>query len=192
MSLALSSKQGVSFADIQTATTVAVYRGDFVDFIGGVFCGKRNEAANAYVKNNPLKTNNDVKAVELMDKMEISYKNEAKAASWKTKLRYKFGEDASAKMVKLAALGAACVVGGVLTANGMNAAAVPVLITGLVAAADDRKMSDEEKADVKKYADAKHALFALKKMKKALTPKVGGDKARDMFTALNLKKQSGR
>ena len=34
MSLALSSKQGVSFADIQTATTVAVYLGDFVDFIG--------------------------------------------------------------------------------------------------------------------------------------------------------------
>ena len=192
MSLALSSKQGVSFADIQTATTVAVYLGDFVDFIGGVSRGKRNEAANAYVKNNPLKTNNDVKAVELMDKMEISYKNEAKAASWKTKLRYKFGEDASAKMVKLAALGAACVVGGVLTANGMNAAAVPVLITGLVAAADDRKMSDKDKADVAKYADAKHALFALKKMKKALTPKVGGDKARDMFTALNLKKQSGR
>ena len=192
MSLALSSKQGVSFADIQTATTVAVYLGGFVDFIGGVSRGKRNEAANAYVKNNPLKTNNDVKAVELMDKMEISYKNEAKAASWKTKLRYKFGEDASAKMVKLAALGAACVVGGVLTANGMNAAAVPVLITGLVAAADDRKMSDKDKADVAKYADAKHALFALKKMKKALTPKVGGDKARDMFTALNLKKQSGR
>ena len=192
MSLALSSKQGVSFADIQTATTVAVHLGDFVDFIGGVSRGKRNEAANAYVKNNPLKTNNDAKAVELMDKMEISYKNEAKAASWKTKLRYKFGEDASAKMVKLAALGAACVVGGVLTANGMNAAAVPVLITGLVAAADDRKMSDKDKADVAKYADAKHALFALKKMKKALTPKVGGDKARDMFTALNLKKQSGR
>lgn len=192
MSLALSSKQGVSFADIQTATTVAVYLGDFVDFIGGVSRGKRNEAANAYVKNNPLKTNNDVKAVELMDKMEISYKNEAKAASWKTKLRYKFGEDASAKMIKLTALGAACAVGGVLTANGMNAAAVPVLVAGLIATADDRKMSDEEKADVKKYADAKHALFALKKMKKALTPKVGGDKARDMFTALNLKKQSGR
>lgn len=192
MSLALSSKQGVSFADIQTATTVAVYLGDFVDFIGGVSRGKRNEAANAYVKNNPLKTNNDVKAVELMDKMEISYKNEAKAASWKTKLRYKFGEDASAKMVKLTALGAACAVSGVLTANGMNAAAVPVLVAGLIATADDRKMSDEEKADVKKYADAKHALFALKKMKKALTPKVSGDKARDMFTALNLKKQSGR
>ena len=66
MSLALSSKQGVLFADIQTATTVAVYLGDFVDFIGGVSRGKRNEAANAYVKNNPLKTNNDVKAVELM------------------------------------------------------------------------------------------------------------------------------
>lgn len=192
MSLALSSKQGVSFADIQTATTVAVYLGDFVDFIGGVSRGKRNEAANAYVKNNPLKTNNDVKAVELMDKMEISYKNEAKAASWKTKLRYKFGEDASTKMIKLTALGAACAVGGVLAANGMNAAAVPVLVAGLIATADDRKMSDEEKADVKKYADAKHALFALKKMKKALTPKVGGDKARDMFTALNLKKQSGR
>lgn len=192
MSLALSSKQGVSFADIQTATTVAVYLGDFVDFIGGVSRGKRNEAANAYVKNNPLKTNNDVKAVELMDKMEISYKNETKAASWKTKLRYKFGEDASAKMVKLTALGAACAVGGVLAANGMNAAAVPVLVAGLIATADDRKMSDEEKADVKKYADAKHALFALKKMKKALTPKVSGDKARDMFTALNLKKQSGR
>lgn len=192
MSLALSSKQGVSFADIQTATTVAVYLGDFVDFIGGVSRGKRNEAANAYVKNNPLKTNNDVKAVELMDKMEISYKNETKAASWKTKLRYKFGEDASAKMVKLTALGAACAVSGVLTANGMNAAAVPVLVAGLIATADDRKMSDEEKADVKKYADAKHALFALKKMKKALTPKVSGDKARDMFTALNLKKQSGR
>lgn len=192
MSLALSSKQGVSFADIQTATTVAVYLGDFVDFIGGVSRGKRNEAANAYVKNNPLKTNNDVKAVELMDKLEISYKNETKAASWKTKLRYKFGEDASAKMVKLTALGAACAVGGVLAANGMNAAAVPLLVAGLIATADDRKMSDEEKADVKKYADAKHALFALKKMKKALTPKVSGDKARDMFTALNLKKQSGR
>ena len=81
MSLALSSKQGVLFADIQTATTVAVYLGDFVDFIGGVSRGKRNEAANAYVKNNPLKTNNDVKAVELMDKLEISYKNETKAAS---------------------------------------------------------------------------------------------------------------
>lgn len=192
MSLALSSKQGVLFADIQTATTVAVYLGDFVDFIGGVSRGKRNEAANAYVKNNPLKTNNDAKAVELMDKMEISYQNETKAASWKTKLRYKFGEDTSAKMVKLTALGAACAISGVLTANGMNATAVPVLVAGLIATADDRKMSDEEKADVKKYADAKHALFALKKMKKALTPKVGGDKARDMFTALNLKKQSGR
>lgn len=192
MSLALSSKQGVSFADIQTATTVAVYLGNFVDFIGGVSRGKRNEAANAYVKNNPLKTNNDVKAVELMDKMEISYKNETKAASWKTKLRYKFGEDASAKMVKLTALGAACAVGGVLAANGMNAAAVPVLVAGLIATADDRKMSGEEKADVKKYADAKHALFALKKMKKALTPKTDDGKARDVFTALNLKKQSGR
>lgn len=192
MSLALSSKQGVSFADIQTATKVAVYLGDFVDFIGGVSRGKRNEAANAYVKNNPLKTNNDAKAVELMDKMEISYKNEAKAASWKTKLRYKFGEDASAKMVKLTALGAACAVGGVLTANGMNAAAVPVLFAGLVATADDRKMSDKDKAAVEKYAAAKHALFALKKMKKMLAAESANGKGRGMFTALNLKKQNGR
>ena len=192
MSLALSSKQGVSFADIQTATTVAVYLGDFVDFIGGVSRGKRNEAANAYVKNNPLKTNNDAKAVELMDKMEISYKNETKAASWKTKLRYKFGEDASAKMVKLAALGAACVVGGVLTANGMNAAAVPVLITGLVAAADDRKMSDKDKADVAKYADAKHALFALKKMKRMLVSESNAGKKQVMPSAIKLQRHDGR
>ncbi len=189
MSLALSSKQGVLFADIQTATTVAVYLGDFVDFIGKVPHGERNAAANAYVKANPLKTNNKAKAAELVGKMETEYKNEAETASLQTKMRYKFGAEKAAKIKKVAALGAASAVGCVLAANGMNVAAVPVLLAGLVATADDRQMSDKDKADVAKYAEAKHALFALKKMKKMLAPK-SANKKLGITAALGLKQKS--
>ena len=74
----------------------------------------------------------------------------------------------------------------------MNAAAVPVLVTGLIATADDRKMSDEEKADVKKYADAKHALFALKKMKRMLVSESNAGKKQVMPSAIKLQRHDGR
>lgn len=189
MSLAIVSEKGISFEDIRTATNIAVYLGDFVDFIGGVPHGERNAAANAYIKSNPLKTNNKAKAAELVGKMETEYKNEAENASLQTKMRYKFGAENAAKIKKVTALGAASVVGCVLAANGMTAVSVPVLFAGLVAAADDRKMSDKDKADVAKYAEAKHALFALKKMKKMLSPKSANNKL-GIAAALGLKQKS--
>lgn len=189
MSLAIVSEKGISFEDIRTATNIAAYLGDFVDFIGKVPHGERNAAANAYVKANPLKTNNKAKAAELVGKMETEYKNEAETASLQTKMRYKFGAEKAAKIKKVAALGAASAVGCVLAANGMNAAAVPVLLAGLVATADDRQMSDKDKADVAKYAEAKHALFALKKMKKMLAPK-SANKKLGIAAALGLKQKS--
>ncbi len=192
MSLALSLKKGVLFEDIQMATKIAVYLGDFSEFLGGVSRKEQNAAANAYMKVNPLKTNNTAKALELVGKLETEYRNEAKTASWKTKLRHKVGEDNAAKITKVAALGAASAVGCVLAANGMTAVSVPVLFAGLVAAADDRKMSDKDKAAVEKYAAAKHALFALKKMKKALTPESANGKGRGMLAALKAKRGSER
>ena len=204
MSLALSSKKGVLFEDIQMATKIAVYLGDFSEFLGGVSRKEQNAAANAYMKANPLKTNNNAKALELVGKLETEYKNETKAASLKTRLRHRFGEKRSAEIVKLTALGAACAVGGVLAANGMGAASVPVLFAGLVATADNREMSDKAKADVETYGNAKRALFALKKMKKALMPESeykkdvqslyasGLGNPGGMITALHLKQKGGR
>lgn len=204
MSLALNLKKGVLFEDVRMTTKIAVYLGDFSEFLGNVPRKEQNAAANAYIKANPLKTDNNAKTLEVLDNMEAGYKNEAKAASWKTKLRHRFGEDNAAKITKVAALGAACVVGGVLAANGMSAVSVPVLFAGLVATADDRKMSDKAKADVETYGNAKRALFALKKLKKALTPESeykkdvqalyasGLGNPGGMITALRLKQKNGR
>lgn len=191
MALALSSKKGVLFDDIRTATALAAYLGDMSDSLKGVSDKQREAAADAFIRDNKPDFENKVKAAELTGKLEADYKREIKAASLKTKMNHRFGEDA-AKIRKVIALGAACAVGGVLAANGMNAATVPVLCAGLVATADDRKMSDKDKADVEKYGEAKRALFALKKIKKALSADTKAQTPASILAARKIKRETGR
>ena len=191
MALALSSKKDVLFDDIRTATALAAYLGDMSDSLKGVSGKQREAAANAFVRDNKPDIDNKAKAAELAGKLEADYKREIKAASLKTKMNHRFGEDA-AKIRKVVALGAACAVGGVLAANGMGAASVPVLFAGLVATADDRKMSDKDKADVEKYGEAKRALFALKKIKKALSSESKAQTPNSIIAARKIKRDAGR
>ena len=191
MALALSSKKDILFDDIRTATALAAYLGDMSDSLKGVSGKQREAEANAFVRDNKLNVDNTVKAAELAGKLEADYKREIKAASLKTKMNHRFGEDA-AKIRKVIALGAACAVGGVLAANGMGAASVPVLFAGLVATADDRKMSDKDKAAVEKYGEAKRALFALKKIKKALSAESKAQTPANILAARKIKRDAGR
>ena len=207
MSLVLNSEKGMTLNDVKTTMKIAAYVGGLADYIDGVPKQYRDSVADAYMEDHPLKVEDKAAAYDLVCKMEKQYKKETKAASLDTKLQYRFGNK-GAEVAKAVALGAAAVVGSVMAAQGIDQAAAPAFVmaagalcTGAHAATVDNKYQTNA---VEKYGEAKRALFALKKMKKALKPEStykqdvqalyasGLGNPGGMITALNLKQKGGR
>ena len=215
MSLVLNSEKGMTLNDVKTTMKVAAYLGGLAEQINGVPRRYRDSVADAYMEDHPLTVDDKAAAYDLVGKMEKQYKKETKSASLDTKLQYMFGNK-GAEVAKAVALGAAAVVAGVAAAHGADPAVVGALSVGVTAlaavvgkaAADGTEDKPEkiakEEWNVQKYGDVKRALFALKKMKKALTPEStykrdvqalyasGLGNPGGMITALNLKQNGGR
>lgn len=210
MSLIIVAKNDKRMEDAATRLTVGMYLNGLMKQVDGVPKQYRDKVAEVYMEEHPMKfgEKNKAKAVEEIENLQEFYGKEVKNTSLKTKMRAAFGHK-GAEVARAVALGAAAVVGGVMAAQGIEPMAAPTLVLAAGAlctganAATMPKASEQEKSDVEKYGDAKRALYALKKMKKALAPEStykkevqalyasGLGNPGGMITALNLK-QGGR
>ena len=211
MSLIIVAKNDKRMEDAATRLTVGMYLNGLMKQVDGVPKQYRDEVAEVYMEDHPMKfgEKSKAKAVEEIENLQEFYGKEVKNASLKTKMQAAFGHK-GAEVARAVALGAAAVVGGVMAAQGIEPMAAPtlVLVAGALCtgahAATMPKASEQEKSDVEKYGDAKRALYALKKMKKALAPEStykkevqalyasGLANPGGMITALNLKQKGGR
>lgn len=173
MSLIIDNHSETAPANADTVEKVTVYLNGLYNATIGVPSDRRDAAADAYMKNSPLDVADKVAAVARIDDLTRECENDAKSVSWRTKMNSRFGRTGK-QAAKLAMLGAASVVGGVLAANGMTAVSIPVLCAGLVATQGEKDLTAKEKADVEQYGAIKHGLFALKKMRRALTGESDG------------------
>ncbi len=173
MSLTIDNRPETARANADTVQKVTVYLNGLYDATKGVALDRRDAAADDYMKKHPLDVADKTAAVARIDDLTRECENDAKSVSWRTKMNSRFGR-AGKQAAKLAMLGAASVVGGVLAANGMTAVSIPVLCAGLVATQGERGLTAKEKADVEQYGAIKHGLFALKKMRRALTGESDG------------------
>lgn len=208
MSLIIVAKNDKRMQNAATKLTVGMYLNGLMKQVDGVPKRYRDEVAEVYMEDHPMNFGDKAKAVEEVENLQEFYGKEVKNTSLKTKMQAAFGHK-GAEVARAVALGAAAVVGGVMAAQGIEPMAAPTLVLAAGAlctganAATMPKASAKESSDVEKYGDAKRALFALKKMKKALAPEStykkevqalyasGLGNPGGMITALNLK-QGGR
>ncbi len=194
MSLTIDNRPETARANADAMEKVTAYLNGLYYATNGVPVDRRDAAADAYMKNSPLDVADKAAAVKQIDNLTRECENDAKSVSWRTKMNSRFGKRGK-EIVKLATLGAASVVGGVLAVNGMTAASVAVLGAGLVAVQGERGLTAKEKADVEQYGAIKHGLFALKKMRRALTGESDGKgnaSAAERNAALRLKRNRER
>lgn len=208
MSLIIVAKNDKRMQNAATKLKVGMYLNGLMKQVDGVPKRYRDEVAEVYMEDHPMNFGDKAKAVEEIENLQEFYGKEVKNTSLKTKMQAAFGHK-GAEVARAVALGAAAVVGGVMAAQGIEPMAAPTLVLAAGAlctganAATMPKASAKESSDVEKYGDAKRALFALKKMKKALAPEStykkevqalyasGLGNPGGMITALNLK-QGGR
>ena len=209
MSLIIVAKNDKRMQNAATKLTVGMYLAGLMNHVDGVRKDYRDEVAEVYMEDHPMNFGDKAKAVEEIENLQEFYGKEVKNTSLKTKMQAAFGHK-GAEVARAVALGAAAVVGGVMAAQGIEPMAAPTLVLAAGAlctganAATMPKASAKESSDVEKYGDAKRALFALKKMKKALAPEStykkevqalyasGLGNPGGMITALNLKQKGGR
>lgn len=208
MSLIIVAKNDKRMQNAATKLKVGMYLNKLMKQVDGVPKRYRDEVAEVYMEDHPMNFGDKAKAVKEIENLQEFYGKEVKNTSLKTKMQAAFGHK-GAEVARAVALGAAAVVGGVMAAQGIEPMAAPTLVLAAGAlctganAATMPKASAKESSDVEKYGDAKRALFALKKMKKALAPEStykkevqalyasGLGNPGGMITALNLK-QGGR
>ena len=216
MSIGLNESMTFEKADSATISQVYMYLGALDCFTNGVPERRRGKVVDDFMQKYPLRVDNKANALKTVESLEKMYVDAVKKTPLKTKIQAAFGIKAPENAFKAACvLGAAAVVAGVAAAHGADPAVVGALSVGVTAfsavvgkvAADETEDRPEkiakEEWDVQKYGDVKRALFALKKMKKALTPEStykrdvqalyasGLGNPGGMITALNLKKQNG-
>ena len=173
MSLIIVAKNDKRMQNAATKLTVGMYLNGLMKQVDGVPKRYRDEVAEVYMEDHPMNFGDKAKAVEEIENLQEFYGKEVKNTSLKTKMQAAFGHK-GAEVARAVALGAAAVVGGVMAAQGIEPMAAPTLVLAAGAlctganAATMPKASAKESSDVEKYGDAKRALFALKKMKKAL------------------------
>ena len=217
MSIGLNESMTFEKADSATISQVYMYLGALDCFTNGVPERKRGKVADDFMQKYPLRVDNKANALKTVESLEKMYVDAVKKTPLKTKIQAAFGMKAPENAFKAACvLGAAAVVAGVAAAHGADPAVVGALSVGVTAlsavvgkvAADETEDKPEkiakEEWNVQKYGDVKRALFALKKMKKALTPEStykrdvqalyasGLGNPGGMITALNLKQNGGR
>ena len=208
MSLIIVAKNDKRMQNAATKLKVGMYLNKLMKQVDGIPKRYRDEVAEVYMEDHPMNFGDKAKAVEEIENLQEFYGKEVKNTSLKTKMQAAFGHK-GAEVARAVALGAAAVVGGVMAAQGIEPMAAPTLVLAAGAlctganAATMPKASAKESSDVEKYGDAKRALYALKKMKKALAPEStykkevqalyasGLGNPGGMITALNLK-QGGR
>lgn len=211
MSLIIVAQNSKRMENAATKLKVGMYLNGLMQQVDGVPKQHRDSVADAYLADHPMDfaDKNKAKAVEEVENLQEFYGNEVKNASLKTKMQAAFGHK-GAEVARAVALGAAAVVGGVMAAQGIEPMAAPTVVLAAGAlctganAVTMPKASEQEASDVEKYGDAKRALYALKKMKKALAPESSYKKEVQalyasglgnpggMITALNLKQNGGR
>ena len=209
MSLIIVAKNDKRMQNAATKLKVGMYLNKLMKQVDGIPKRYRDEVAEVYMEDHPMNFGDKAKAVEEIENLQEFYGKEVKNTSLKTKMQAAFGHK-GAEVARAVALGAAAVVGGVMAAQGIEPMAAPTLVLAAGAlctganAATMPKASAKESSDVEKYGDAKRALFALKKMKKALAPEStykkevqalyasGLGNPGGMITALNLKQKGGR
>ncbi len=204
-------------ADHKTIRQVYMYLGALDCSMNGEPTKKYGEIADDFMRKTPLRVDNKANALKTVQALEKQHIDAVEKTSLKTKFQAAFGMKAPEKAFQAACiLGAAAVVAGVGTAAGMDPAIVGAMSAGMVALAgvaghalkgemqDNPEKTATEQWEVQKYGDIKRALFALKKMKKALTPESSYKKEVQalyasglgnpggMITALNLKQKGGR
>ena len=217
MSIGLNESMTFEKADSATISQVYMYLGALDCFTNGVPERKRGKVVDDFMQKYPLRVDNKANALKTVESLEKMYVDAVKQTPLKTKIQAAFGMKAPENAFKAACvLGAAAVVAGVAAAHGADPAVVGALSVGVTAlaavvgkaAADGTEDKPEkiakEEWNVQKYGDVKRALFALKKMKKALTPEStykrdvqalyasGLGNPGGMITALNLKQNGGR
>ena len=221
MSIGLNESMTFEKADSATISQVYMYLGALDCFTNGVPERKRGKVVDDFMQKYPLRVDNKANALKTVESLEKMYVDAVKKTPLKTKIQAAFGMKAPENAFKAACvLGAAAVVGSVMAAQGVDHAAAPALVgalsVGMTAlatvvgktAADGTENKPEkiakEEWNVQKYGDVKRALFALKKMKKALAPEStykrdvqalyasGLGNPGGMITALNLKQKGGR
>ncbi len=217
MSIGLNESMTFEKADSATISQVYMYLGALDCFTNGVPERKRGKVVDDFMQKYPLRVDNKANALKTVESLEKMYVDAVKKTPLKTKIQAAFGMKAPENAFKAACvLGAAAVVAGVAAAHGADPAVVGALSVGVTAlaavvgkvAADETEDKPEkiakEEWNVQKYGDVKRALFALKKMKKALTPEStykrdvqalyasGLGNPGGMITALNLKQNGGR
>ena len=216
MVIELSKSTRSEKADTKTTLQVYMYLGALDCFTNGVSKREREKVADDFMREHPLRVDNKANALKTVQALEKQHAAAVEKTSLKTKFQAAFGMKAPEKAFQAACiLGAAAVVAGVGTAAGMDPAIVGAISAGMVAFGgvaghalkgemqDNPEKSANEQWEVQKYGDIKRALFALKKMKKALKPESkykkevqalyasGLGNPGGMITALNLK-QGGR
>ena len=209
MSLIIVAKNDKRMQNAATKLKVGMYLNKLMKQVDGIPKRYRDEVAEVYMEDHPMNFGDKAKAVEEIENLQEFYGKEVKNTSLKTKMQAAFGHK-GAEVARAVALGAAAVVGGVMAAQGIEPMAAPTLVLAAGAlctganAATMPKASAKESSDVEKYGDVKRALFALKKMKKALAPEStykkevqalyasGLGNPGGMITALNLKQKGGR
>ena len=217
MSIGLNESMTFEKADSATISQVYMYLGALDCFTNGVPERKRGKVADDFMQKYPLRVDNKANALKTVESLEKMYVDAVKKTPLKTKIQAAFGMKAPENAFKSACvLGAAAVVAGVAAAHGADPAVVGALSVGMTALAavvgkaasdgteDKPEKIAKEEWNVQKYGDVKRALFALKKMKKALTPEStykrdvqalyasGLGNPGGMITALNLKQNGGR
>ncbi len=204
-------------ADFETIRQVYMYLGALDCSLNGEPTKKYGKIADDFMRKTPLRVDNEANALRTVEALEKQHTDAVEETSLKTKFQAAFGMKAPEKAFQTACiLGAAAVVAGVGTAAGMDPAIVGAMSAGMVALGevvghtlkgemqDDPEKTATEQWKVQKYGDIKRALFALKKMKKALKPEStykqdvqalyasGLGNPGGMITALNLKQKGGR
>lgn len=165
MSMGIELKEGLTLNEITTIAKVGLYLGEMVEVMGKETSKRAaSRAADSYMKDKPLTVSDKKMALKTIDGMTADYENRAEDA------KPKLGREAK----KAIALGAAAVVAGVMAATGMEpmasvslTLAAGAMFTGAYAATNKEApaVSKEE------YANIKHTLVALNKMRNVLDPK---------------------
>lgn len=166
MSMGIELKEGLTLNQIATIAKVGVYLGEMVEVMGKESSKRAaDRAADSYMKNKPLTVSDKETALKTIDGMTADY--EKRAEENKPKL--------GAEAKKAIALGAAAVVAGVMASTGIEPALASVslmLATGAMFTGA-HAITNKEKPAVSKeeYANIKHTIVALNKMRNVLDPK---------------------
>lgn len=164
MSLKLDLSRGMTADQINTIGAVGAYLGGMLQVMGEASSERKAaRAADTYIKENPLNVADKKAAIEVVDNMTADYREKADTST------AGLGDRAKRALM----FGAMTVVAGAILGGNMDPAAALTLSAsmGAVLAGSDYALNgNHKKISKEEYAQIKHTLVALNKMRKALDP----------------------